>query len=80
MTTARAFARLFPPCLFLFLGLLIFRDWHSEPVLIGIALCAASLAWLIIAILQVIRLLRVAQVEQPGFPVNVPAAPATRAG
>jgi hypothetical protein len=64
---------LFPPCLFFFVGVLIFRDWHSEPVLIGVGSCAAALAWFVIAVVQVARLLRVeAPASRPGFPVIEP--------
>ena len=69
MTTLGAFARLFPPCLFFFVGVLIFRDLHSEPVLIGVGLCAVSLPWLFIATVQVARRLHVERIQQPGFPI-----------
>jgi hypothetical protein len=76
MTTIGAFGRLFPPSLFLFIGILILRDWRSEPVLIGIALCAASLAWLIVATVRVAKVHEVAPVAARGrgFPV-LPAQP-----
>ena len=82
MTTFAAFVRLFPPCLLLFVGLLIFRDWHSEPVLIGVGLCAVSVPWFVIAVVQVAKLLRVeAPVPRPAFPViDVPPQATPAAG
>ena len=63
MTTVSAFVRLFPSCLLFFIGLLVFRDTHSEPVLIGGGLCAVSLPWFVIAVVQVARQLRVAPAQ-----------------
>jgi hypothetical protein len=57
MTRREAFGRLFPPSLFLFLGVLLLRVWYFDPVLIGLALCVAgsALSWLILAILHVAK-------------------------
>ena len=71
MTTANAFGRLFPPALFLIVGLLLSIVWIPDPVLLVVAMCAAgtSAAWLIIATVEVARMLRVEPSPRPTTPV-----------
>ena len=44
MTTANAFGRLFPPSLFLIVGLLLSVVWVPDPVLLVVAMCAAAMS------------------------------------
>ncbi len=55
MTTANAFGRLFPPALFLIVGLFLSVAWSPDPVMFVLALTAAGAcaAWLIIATVEV---------------------------
>ena len=57
MTTAHAFGRLFPPSLFLIVGLFLSSFWSPDPVLFVTALITAGLCatWLILSILEVAR-------------------------
>jgi hypothetical protein len=49
--------------LFVILGLEFLRDWHYDPVLLAIAMCAAaaSLSWLVVSVVHVGRNLRAAE-------------------
>jgi H+/Cl- antiporter ClcA len=57
MMMRHAMGRLFPPSLFLFMGVEFLRDWHFDPMLLGIAICmaAGSLAWLIVSTMHVAK-------------------------
>jgi hypothetical protein len=72
MTTAHAFGRLFPPALFLIVGLFLSSFWSPDPALLVVALIAAGMcaAWLIIATAEVIKRLHVEPLPLPATPVS----------
>lgn len=76
MSSLGAWARLFPACLLMFVGVLVLRDWHSEPVLIGVAMCSVALTWMIVTTIHVAHRLVPAADRSRGFEpvITKPAA------
>lgn len=70
MTTFNAFGRLFPPALFLIVGLVMSVLWTPDPVLLAVAMCAAAAsgAWLIVTAVAVARGLEVGASSSPVAP------------
>ena len=62
MTAASAFGRLFPPCLFSILGVILSVVWLPDPVLMSMGVCAtgACVAWLIVTVVHVAKSLPMA--------------------
>ncbi len=70
MTTANAFVRLFSPALFLIVSLFLSYFWSPDPLLFIVALISAGMcaAWLIIATVEVVKLMRVEPLPLPNAP------------